>query len=302
MPKVLIRPFQRTDREQLTGLVNVHVGAVVPGVSVSVNSVLSQLEREPGEVIVDPWVVERQTLVAVERDAIVAGAHLLRYGSEERVSDSYRDSAEIRWLVCRHDAAAAGEALVAACCEVMDGWGVARQYADGSLPSLATYGIPSSWPHIRELLVRTGFVVDGHVEIVLVARVEQLPHTTTAPVTDLTVARSVGACGTRFTALVAGEAVGMIEVEADMTDGGTRSRLAGWSDIGNLHVHEKHRRQGIGTWLVACAADWLRLGRVERLVAYAWPEHEDVLGFLDHLGFRELVRTERGWERRSPAT
>ena len=43
-----IRAFERRDREQLTELVNAHVDAVVPGRSVSVNAVLSQLEREPG--------------------------------------------------------------------------------------------------------------------------------------------------------------------------------------------------------------------------------------------------------------
>lgn len=56
MPSIQIRPFHRGDREQLTGLVNAHVGAVVPGVSISVNTLMSQLEREPGEAIVDPWV------------------------------------------------------------------------------------------------------------------------------------------------------------------------------------------------------------------------------------------------------
>ena len=60
--------------------------------SVSVNTLMSQLEREPEELIVDPWVVERRTLVPIERDAVTAGAHLLRYGADERVSDSYRDS------------------------------------------------------------------------------------------------------------------------------------------------------------------------------------------------------------------
>jgi hypothetical protein len=77
-----IRPFRRSDREQLTALVNAHVAAVIPGVTVSVNALLNQLEREPDEAIVDPWVIERRTLVAVEHDAIVGGAHLLRYGDD----------------------------------------------------------------------------------------------------------------------------------------------------------------------------------------------------------------------------
>jgi hypothetical protein len=44
--QVQVRPFRRPDREQLTSLVNAHIQAVVPGVSVSVNTVLSQLERD----------------------------------------------------------------------------------------------------------------------------------------------------------------------------------------------------------------------------------------------------------------
>jgi hypothetical protein len=31
---------------------------------VSVNTLMNQLEREPGEMVVDPWVIERATLVA----------------------------------------------------------------------------------------------------------------------------------------------------------------------------------------------------------------------------------------------
>jgi hypothetical protein len=226
MSSVQIRPFRRGDREQLTALVNAHIGAVIPGVSVSVNTVMSQLEREPGEFIVDPWVIERRTLVAVERDGIVGGAHLLRYGSDERVSDSYRNSAEIRWLVCRHDATAAGDQLVAACIAVMDAWHVDRQYADGSLPSLATYGVPACWAHIRELYARGGFIFNGRIEMILVAFVDDLPPAPSAAA-GLTLERSVGSCGTRFSGMRNGHVVGMIEVETDLTDGGTRSRYAG---------------------------------------------------------------------------
>jgi GNAT superfamily N-acetyltransferase len=296
---IQIRPFHRSDREQLTELVNAHVGVVVPGVSVSVNTVMSQLEREPGEAIVDPWVTERRTLVAVEREAIVAGAHLLRYDADERVGDSYRDAGEIRWLVCGRSATDAGLALVAACVQVLDGWGVHRQYADGSLPGPATYGVPSGWPHIREIYVRAGFVFDGHVEIVLVAAVDDLPTAAEEPFPGLAMQRSVGEVGTRFSALLDGEEIGMIEVATDLTGGGARSRFAGWSDIGNLHVREEYRRRGIATWLLGCATDWLRLGEVRRLIAYARPSETDELAFLSRHGFRELMRTERGWSRES---
>ena len=171
MSLIEVRPFLRSDREQLTALVNAHIAAVIPGIAVSVNTVMSQLEREPNEAIVDPWVIERRTLVAVQNERIAAGALLHRFGSDERVSAGYRNAAEIRWLVCGHPADEAGDRLIEACLATMAEWQVDRQYAAGELPSLATYGVAECWPHIRSLYVRHGFVRRGHVEVVLVASV-----------------------------------------------------------------------------------------------------------------------------------
>ena len=99
MSDVQVRPFRRGDRDQLTRLVNAHAEAVVPGMSVSVNTVLGSLERQPGEFIVDPWVSERVTLVAEQRSRVAAAAHLLRYYSDDRAGPAYRDAGEIRWLL-----------------------------------------------------------------------------------------------------------------------------------------------------------------------------------------------------------
>src|SRR5512132_3147670 len=101
----VVRQFRRDDRQQLTDLVNAHVGAVVPGACLSVDTVTSQLQREPGEFIVDPWVTDRRTLVAEQRGRVVAAAHLLRYGAGPEVGDTYRDAGEIRWLLCWPEAA-----------------------------------------------------------------------------------------------------------------------------------------------------------------------------------------------------
>jgi len=290
-----IRPFRRADREQLTALINAHVGAVLPGVSVSVNTVLSQFEREPDETVVDPWVEHRQVLVAVQRDAVVAGALLLRYADEPRVGESFRNAGEIRWMVARPDRAAASDALLQACLEAMSHWRVGRQYADGTLPALATYGVPACWPHIRQAYIRAGFTPGGQTEIVLVATVDDLPQPHACPVGGVTLVRSVGECGTRLSAQRDARTIGFIEVETDVTSGGVRSRLAGWADVGNLHVVEELRRHGVGTWLLSQAAVWLRLGHVDRLIAYAAPDEVDELAFLAASGFRELTRTERIW-------
>ena len=64
MSAIEVRPFRRSDRDQLTQLVNAHAAAVIPGMGASVSAVLSALERQPGEFIEDPWVSERVTLVA----------------------------------------------------------------------------------------------------------------------------------------------------------------------------------------------------------------------------------------------
>src|SRR6516165_676429 len=99
MSDIQVRPFRRADRDQLTSLVNAHAEAVVPGLSVSVNTVLGSLERRPGEFIVDPWVSERVTLVAEQRSRVVAAAHLLRYHRDDRAGPAYRDAGEICWLL-----------------------------------------------------------------------------------------------------------------------------------------------------------------------------------------------------------
>src|SRR6266536_3457236 len=143
MPDVQVRPFRRGDRDQLTRLVNAHAEAVVPGMSVSVNTVLGSLERQPGEFIVDPWVSERVTLVAEQRSRVAAAAHLLRYYPDDRAGPAYRDAGEIRWLLYWPLAPAgnpfwpnvtgAAEALIAACADVFGRWGVTRRYAGGEL-------------------------------------------------------------------------------------------------------------------------------------------------------------------------
>jgi GNAT superfamily N-acetyltransferase len=305
MPEVQVRPFRRADREQLTALVNAHVQAVVPGVSVSVNTVMSQLERDPGEFIVDPWVAERATLVASQRRRVVAAAHLLRYGEGEDVGEAYRGTAEINWLLfwpqANHwpDSEKAAGSLMGACLAQLRSWGAGHWHADGALPAPGVYGVPRQWPHVRELYERSGFVHDGLVEIILLARVDELPQPSRPPLDGLRLERSVGEAGTRLAGFAGDELVGFIEVDTNLAEGGRLAHLGGWADIGNLHVAEPYRRRGVATWLVGQAADWLRLARVERLLEYAWPEEHDLLALLHRLDFRELTHTARGWHHQS---
>ena len=158
MSSVRVRPFRRDDRDQLTHLVNAHAEAVVPGMSASVNAVLGSLGRQPEEFIEDPWVSDRITLVAEQRDRVAAAAHLLRYFPDERAGRAARDVGEIHWLLFWPqapagnpywpDATAAAEALMTTCTAQFGRWGVTRQHAGGELPVPGVYGVPEQWPHI----------------------------------------------------------------------------------------------------------------------------------------------------------
>ena len=152
MSSIQVRRFRRSDRDQLTQLVNAHAEAVVPGMSVSVSTVLASLERQPGEFIEDPWVAERVTVIAEQQNRVAAAAHLLRYFPDERAGVAARDVGDINWLLYWPEAPAgnpywphaapAADALMAACLAQFEDWGVSRQYAGGELPVHGVYGVP----------------------------------------------------------------------------------------------------------------------------------------------------------------
>lgn len=297
----VVRPFRRDDRDQLTDLVNAHVAAVVPGVSVSVNTVLSHLERQPGEFITDPWVAERVTLVAEQRHSVVAAAHLLRYRADAEVGEACRDGGEIDWFVCRPpasfwpDADEAGDRLMAACLAQFARWNVRVRYADGAVPAPVVHGLPDNWPHIRALYERSGFRHIGDTEVVLIARVADLPAS--PPHAGPRFERTLGECGTRFTAYDdTGAVLGFIEVDTSLGRPERHTRAEGLADIGNLHVEASAQGQGLEHRLLAEAAGWLRLAGTDRLLAYEPSEDTAAVDLLLTAGFRTLTRTTHRWQ------
>ncbi|MFV0137473.1 GNAT family N-acetyltransferase [Streptomyces sp. HMX87] len=292
MPAPTVRPFRRDDRDQLTDLVNAHIAAVAPGVSVSVNTVLSALERQPDEFVTDPWVAERVTLVAA--------AHLLRYRDDAEVGAAYRDAGAVDWFVChvpasfRPEPAPAADLLMHACLARFARWDVRVRYADGALPAPLVYGLPRPWPHVRAVYERAGFRHTGDSEVILLARTADLP--VDPPGRGITVERTLGACGTRFTAYADGRALGFVEVDTALSRPERHVRAAGLADIGNLHIDPAERGTGLERRLLARAADWLRLCGVDRLAAYETEADRTAIADLTGAGFRELTRTDRGWE------
>lgn len=291
-----IRPFERRDRDQLTALVNLHVAAVVPGVALSVNAVLGQLEREPAENIVDPWVAERRCLVAERRDGIAAAALLQRFRTGQDVGEGYRGTGEIRWLVCRVEAVSEGARLLDAALDRMRAWGVTRVGAGCNLPSPGCYGVPDALPHLRGLLSAAGFRAPTRTEVVLAARCEDLARHT---LDGLRVMRPLGVLGTRLSVARASDELGFIEVCDQPADLGLSSVAARWADVGNLIVGEGADPDIAVPALLGAGARWLALGGVTRLLHY-WARDIDPVGELAQLqraGFCVLVRNECGFTR-----
>ena len=299
----VIRTFMRPDRDQLTELVNVHIAAVVPGWALPVSALLAQFEREPAQYVVDPWVVDRTTLVAIERDRVVAGAHLKRYAADARVSPDYYGAGEVAWFVAwphKHEAALT---LAHACTATLDEWEVRRQWADGALPTPATYGIPAAWPHVRAVLEAAGFSDDeGRTEVLLAGDLGTVGGPDEPPVEGLTVRREVDNLAVRFSAVLDRGVVGYVNVHDDLTRGGTLSCLQGWAQLHEQFVAPAYRRRAVGTWLVRHAVSWLRLGGATRILA-TWAEEVDAgsLAFLQQFGWDEIGRTRRGWRRATNA-
>jgi GNAT superfamily N-acetyltransferase len=297
VPEPVVRPFRRADRDQLNALVNAHITAVIPGWAVSTAVLLAQIERDPGQYVTDPWVDDRATLVAEVAGRLVAAAHLRRYRADADVGPDWRGAGEIAWLVCWPAHEAAGDAVAAACVRSLAAWGVARRFADGDLPTPATYGIPDAWPHIVRVLTRHGFDPGGgRQEIQLAGSLDDVPQPGPAPLPGLSVRRVVGTFGARFDAILEGAVIGFAEAQDDHTRGGTLSRLDGWADLAELHVDEPYRGRGVATWLVRHLVVWLRLGGTRRFLVALAGQDVELEPWMARFGWWRIGRSRRGWE------
>jgi GNAT superfamily N-acetyltransferase len=285
--------------DQLTGLLNAHLDAAVPGFALRAAYLADRLARDPGEMIVDPWVVRRRTLVAVDRDRVVAAAHLMRYGATPDVGPAFRNVGEIAWLVAWPSARAAAEAVLAAGVRRLADWGAEAPWlCTGSMFVPTVSGIPETWPHIAAILRGAGYVPEAEREEILYAgRIDDLEPPPKPPIDGLVLVRRMCDFAPRFAAELAGETVGLFDVGSDVTEGGALPALAGWADPWNLWVDERYRSQGVGSWLVRSAVPYLRLGGCDRmLVTVAVDDERAGAGrFYERLGLVRLARLERAW-------
>lgn len=284
------RFFRRDDRDQLTDLVNAHLSTVIPGARVSVNTVLSALERQPDEYVLDPWVTERATIVVEQRERLVAAAHLQRFSGDARVSDDYRDAGLIQFALAFPDSddPSAFDVLLRACVVQLRTWRVAAVYAEGQLPFPGVTGVPDSWPHVREAFARAGFVHAGTTEVVLMATPTELVGAG-AGSEGITVRRELGPGGVRFVARTDGADTGYLEL--DLTVGRPERHPVGpvLAEVSDEDAEDPIVRRV----LLAEAGRWLLVGGVHAVLVVV--DGEDAQERTRWTGFREVTENSRGW-------
>lgn len=155
---ITLEPYRPEHLPQLQELINGHLGAVVPGWALPGRFIHDRLTRHPEQVVIDPRVKERVTLCALQAGQVVTAAHLLRYGDGPEVAGGYRGSADLAWLLTFPVAREAADRLLEEVLRRTGAWHAPRVTAfDSGLPVPAFVGVPDSWPHITELLLRHDF-------------------------------------------------------------------------------------------------------------------------------------------------
>jgi GNAT superfamily N-acetyltransferase len=297
---IQIELFHPDHLPQLQDLVNTHLSVVVPGWSLPADYIARHLRRNPGQYVIDPWVLERMTLVALEKERVVAAAHLLHYGTHDAVGEYLKNAGDIAWLLAwpEHDNAATP--LLRVCHEQMRAWAVPRILAwDSHLPVPLFVGIPEVWPHLARLFTSAGYrPIPEREEALYGGRLAAVPLPARAPVDGLRLRRVLrDDRGVAFVALVNHQEVGWCECDTNLSRGGELSALHGWAELTEMFVDANWRSRGIGSWLVQHAVEWLRLAGCDRIAfSVARDDEQNGAGhFYQRFGWHTFVRWQQGW-------
>lgn len=290
-----VRILEKQQLPQLLELINLHLAAVVPGWTMSEAFLAQHLERDVTEPITDPWVEERATLCAFDAGRLLAAVHLLRYGEGPEVGEGLKGVGEIDWFVSLPGCEDAAAETLKAARERLTSWGVGRIYGwPSGLPTVPMIGVPECWPHVVSALATAGHQRDPRRdrEALYGGRLDAVPAPGEPPEPGLTVERTAGSWGTRFSALADGEEVGLCEVVADLTRGGMLPAFGGWAELQELWMREGWRNRGIGDWLLRHAIAWLLLAGCDRVILNV-ASSDEVAGagrFYRRLGWEVFVR------------
>ncbi|MEJ5312280.1 MAG: GNAT family N-acetyltransferase [Anaerolineae bacterium] len=295
---MVIIPYEPEQLPALQILINAHLEMAIPGWALPAEFIADRLARHPEQNILDPWVIERQTLLRVEAGRVLAAVHLLRYGNGDDVAPDYRNAGDIAWLLFAAGTEAAGHELLVAARQQMREWGVRVIYAwDTGLPVPLCSGIPDAWPHIRRLFAESGFLADGGIEYIFGGELAAIPAPASAPMAGVSVCPAVSGVETTFVLRHNDEHIGRCECVADLTQDGRLPAFAGWGKLEMLEVAAPWRNYGLGRWLVQHAVAWLREMGCTRIAFSVTPD-DDARGagrFYRRFGWERWLTLEKGW-------
>jgi len=101
--------------------------------------------------------------------------------------------------------------------------------------------------------------------------------------------------GAELRAVRGSDTLGRLQLEVH--EPGDLPALARWGEVWGIDVGEPHRRQGVGRWLVAQGAEWLRLAGRDRLLCEVLAAEEATAGaFWQAVGLQPVTRIRRGFE------
>ena len=281
------------DLEQLRDLFNGHIGVLVPGWSLPGEFIAARLKRNPDQYIVDPWVEYRRTVVGYKAGRLCAAAHILRYAQDSPGSGQWL----LDWFLFWPEHQDVGERLLERRCSELSSQGVKEILLNQDLFVPVISGIPSCFPHIREVVEQLGFSVDdsGSVEFIYGGLVPE-PLEMPSPLNGLHLRRCMGDFGTRFVAVHNNKEIAECECVLDLSKGGDLPCMAGWAELTEVYTNEAWRNKGVGSWLVNHAVEWLRTGGYSR-VMFCVAEEDHAAGagrFYERFGWRQLFSVARG--------
>lgn len=179
-------------------------------------------------------------------------------------------------------------------------WQVSEERAgiDGlSLP--VCVGIPDKWPHVEDLIRRFGYKSSAEADVsVYGGSLEGVPHPGVAPVSGPSIHHDVGQFGKRFSAELQGQRVAQCGCIPDLSAGGELPGLAGWAELSEIETRASHRNQGIGSWVIAHTADWMRSAGCRRVAmsVTSGAEQAGAGRFYQRFGWKPILR-QKHWSK-----
>lgn len=295
-----ILPYSPLYLPDLQQLINQHISTVLPGWALPVAYIEPFLQRNPHQPIIDPWVAERKTLIALDEGRFVATAHLLRYGTDHPVGEHYRGACDIAWLLADRDHVPQAAKLLNACREQAKAWNATSLTAwDSHLPTPMIYGLPEVWEHLIQLFTEAGFEpLPSRREALYGGWLHHLPLPAAPPISGMTLRRTVGTFwGVRFGVWLDGEEIAFCECGTALSEGGDLPSMNRWALLGEIFTQEAYRSRGVGRWLVESVTGWLRMAGCDRIVLSCAHDDEQAGAgrFYQHLGWDVFTRLQDGW-------